>query len=99
MKEYGQASLDVVVQPGEVVPVFYAVPWHQFSRGSIGHEQQKRKGGALAVSRVLIGPRCHPARGLDSRCRCDPVPSRQPAGLQPDAGPVTPTRWCPAACS
>ena len=50
MKEYGQASLDVVVQPGEVVPVYYAVPWHQFSRGSIGHEKQRRKGlGAFAV--------------------------------------------------
>jgi len=50
MKEYGQASLDVVVQPGEVVPVYYAVPWHQFSRGSIGHEKQSRKGlGAFAV--------------------------------------------------
>ena len=51
MREYGQASLDVVVHPGEVVPVFYAVPWHQFSRGSIGHEKQDRKGlgGMLAV--------------------------------------------------
>ena len=50
MKEYGQASLDVVVHPGEVVPVYYAVPWHQFSRGSIGHEKQRRKGlGAFAV--------------------------------------------------
>ncbi len=53
MKEYGQASLDVVVRPGEVVPVFYAVPWHQFSRGSIGHERQKRKGGAAFA--VLMG--------------------------------------------
>src|SRR5690242_14456371 len=34
MREYGQASLDLVVRPGEVVPVFYAVPWHQFSTGS-----------------------------------------------------------------
>ena len=49
MREYGQASLDVVVQPGEVVPVFYAVPWHQFSTGSIGHEKQPRKGLAALV--------------------------------------------------
>src|SRR5687768_15657007 len=50
MREYGQATLDVVVHPGEVVPVYYAVPWHQFSRGSIGHEKQQRQGlGAFAV--------------------------------------------------
>ena len=50
VREYGQASLDVVVHPGEVVPVYYAVPWHQFSRGSIGHEKQQRQGlGAFAV--------------------------------------------------
>ena len=49
MREYGQASLDVVVQPGEVVPVFYAVPWHQFSTGSIGHQKQPRKGLAALV--------------------------------------------------
>ena len=49
MREYGQASLDLVVRPGEVVPVFYAVPWHQFSTGSIGHEKQPRKGLAALV--------------------------------------------------
>lgn len=58
MKEYGQASLEVQVRPGEVVPVFYAVPWHQFSRGSIGHEKQKRKGAgafvALMAAIVLV---------------------------------------------
>lgn len=62
MKEYGQAALDVHVHPGEVVPVFYAVPWHQFSRGSIGHEKQKRKGagafialmGAIVVVPLLL---------------------------------------------
>ena len=56
MREYGQATLDVVVHPGEVVPVYYAVPWHQFTRGSIGHEKQKRKGvgGMLAVVGVTV---------------------------------------------
>ena len=49
MREYGQASLDLVVRPGEVVPVFYAVPWHQFSTGSIGHQKQPRKGLAALV--------------------------------------------------
>jgi hypothetical protein len=50
MREYGQASLDVVVGPGEVVPVFYAVPWHQFTTGSIGHVKQPRKGVAAMVA-------------------------------------------------
>lgn len=56
MREYGQASLDVDVRPGEVVPVFYAVPYHQFTRGSIGHEKQKRKGvgGMLTVVGVTV---------------------------------------------
>jgi len=49
MREYGQASLEVLVRPGEVVPVFYAVPWHQFSTGSIGYQKQQRKGLAPLV--------------------------------------------------
>lgn len=44
MRTYGQASLDVTVAPGQLVPVFYATPWHQFTTGSMGHEEQKRKG-------------------------------------------------------
>ena len=108
MRDYGQASLDVVVHPGEVVPVFYAVPWHQFSRGSIGHEKQARNGlGAmLAVVRGI-------ARRLPRCSSCSPASDPGDAGPrttpdvrhgirrsdQPDARPVTPTRWCPAACS
>ena len=37
------------MRPGEVVPVFYAVPWHQFSTGSIGYQKQQRKGLAPLV--------------------------------------------------
>ncbi|MGL4743075.1 MAG: hypothetical protein ACRCXL_01610 [Dermatophilaceae bacterium] len=48
MRRYGQATLDIDVAPGQVVPVFYAMPWHQFTTGSIGFEKQKRRGaGAL----------------------------------------------------
>lgn len=48
MRQYGQASLDCTVQPNQVVPVFYASPFHQFTTGSIGHEKVKRKGiGAI----------------------------------------------------
>ncbi|MBM6401995.1 hypothetical protein [Phycicoccus sonneratiae] len=44
MRRYGQAELEVEVAPGAVVPVFYAVPWHQFTRGAIGTTPQKRPG-------------------------------------------------------
>lgn len=47
--EYGRASLEFDVRPGEAVPVYYMAPMHQFSDGSIGHEPQKRKGVAAAV--------------------------------------------------
>jgi hypothetical protein len=39
---FGQATLDVQVPPGARAPVFYAAPSHQFSRGAIGFEKQKR---------------------------------------------------------
>ncbi|MFF0339464.1 hypothetical protein [Kribbella sp. NPDC004875] len=48
MRVYGKAALDCTVQPNQAVPVFYASPFHQFTSGSIGHSQVKRKGiGAL----------------------------------------------------
>lgn len=59
MRRYGEASLDLVVQPGEVVPVFYAVPWHQFTRGAIGHEKQVRPGqGAMVAVFTVIALGC-----------------------------------------
>ena len=53
MRQYGQASLEVDVPPGGVVPVYYAVPWHQFTTGAIGTEKQQRPG--LAVFALIIG--------------------------------------------
>lgn len=48
LRAYGQASLTVDLQPGQRVDVFYAAPYHQFSKGAIGFEPQKRQGlGAL----------------------------------------------------
>jgi hypothetical protein len=57
MRQYGQAELTVDIAPGQVVPVFYAMPWHQFTRGSIGFEKQKRHGaGALfGIAGALVG--------------------------------------------
>lgn len=49
MRTYGQATLTGTLGPGQRMPVFYAVPWHQFTRGAIGHEPQKRPGGTAAV--------------------------------------------------
>ncbi|RLV55787.1 hypothetical protein D9V41_10045 [Aeromicrobium phragmitis] len=51
--EYGRASLEFEVRPGEAVPVFYMAPMHQFSAGSIGHEPQKRKGVTATIVAVV----------------------------------------------
>lgn len=57
MRRYGEASLDVDVPPGAVVPVFYALPWHQFSGGAMGHVEQSRPGmlGLLALLAAIVG--------------------------------------------
>ncbi|WP_108718220.1 hypothetical protein [Miniimonas sp. S16] len=54
MREYGQASLVFTAEPGQVVPVFYAGPWHQFTTGSIGHQKQSRKGVGFLVGLVAL---------------------------------------------
>ncbi|HWU23996.1 MAG TPA: hypothetical protein VN088_20845 [Nocardioides sp.] len=43
-KTYGQALLDVQVQEGQTVPVFYCQPTNVFSKGAIGHTKQKKPG-------------------------------------------------------
>lgn len=58
MRQYGQASLEVDVPPGGVVPVFYAVPWHQFTRGAIGVELQSRPGVGLLVALLAVTALC-----------------------------------------
>ncbi|WP_244929993.1 hypothetical protein [Nocardioides sp. W7] len=55
LREYGQATIDIDVAPGQTVPVFYAAPLHQFSRGRIGPERQKRPGVlALVVTLSVV---------------------------------------------
>jgi hypothetical protein len=52
---YGQATLDIDVAPGHTVPVFYAAPLHQFSKGRIGFEKQSRPGVlGLVVTLALV---------------------------------------------
>lgn len=54
MRRFGEAQLDVFVQPGQCVPVYYAVPWHQFTDGSIGHSEQSRKGAGVFVAMMSV---------------------------------------------
>jgi hypothetical protein len=59
LRKYGQASLAVNVQPNTELEVFYAPPFHQFSKGAMGFTPQKRAGvgiliGILAVVVVII---------------------------------------------
>ena len=52
LRRYGQAGMEVDIHPGQVVPVFYAPPWHQFTTGRIGHHEQPRTG--LVTMLVLV---------------------------------------------
>ena len=54
MRRYGQAELDVHVQQGQHVPVFYRAPLHQFTTGSIGHVTQSAKGVGFLVGLVVV---------------------------------------------
>ena len=53
MRTYGQAAMAFTVQPGQLVPVFYAAPMHQFTTGMIGHEPQKRKGIGVFIGMLV----------------------------------------------
>ena len=44
LMKFGQASLETQVPAGGQVTAYYAAPWHQFSRGALGYERQKRPG-------------------------------------------------------
>ena len=44
LMKFGEATLETQVPAGGQVSAFYAPPWHQFSRGAIGYEKQKRPG-------------------------------------------------------
>jgi hypothetical protein len=56
LMRFGEATLPLQVPPGAQVPVFYAAPWHQFSKGAIGHERQKRPGllGLIVMIAVVL---------------------------------------------
>ena len=54
LRQYGQAALDVGVADGQTVDVFYAPPWHQFTRGRIGTTPQRRPGLWVFVLTMLL---------------------------------------------
>ena len=54
MRRYGDAALDLVLQPGQAVEVFYAAPYNQFTSGSMGFTKQPRKGLALLLVPLAI---------------------------------------------
>ena len=56
IKTFGQASLDTSVPEGGQVMAYYAAPLHQFSRGAIGFEKQKRPGklGFVVMFSVIM---------------------------------------------
>jgi len=54
MWRYGDAALDLVLQPGHAVEVFYASPYNQFTSGSMGFTKQPRKGLALLLVPLAI---------------------------------------------
>ena len=54
MRRYGDAALDLVLQPGHAVEVFYAAPYNQFTSGSMGFAKQQRKGLAVLLIPLAI---------------------------------------------
>jgi len=52
---FGEATLETTVPEGGQVLAWYAAPMHQFSRGAIGYERQKRPGVVgFVVGLVLV---------------------------------------------
>jgi hypothetical protein len=56
LMKFGEATLETQVPAAGQVTAFYAAPWHQFSRGAIGYEKQKRPGavGFTVMMAVIV---------------------------------------------
>ena len=56
LKKFGEATLETTVPESGQVMAYYAAPMHQFSRGAIGYEKQKRPGmvGFAVVIAVIV---------------------------------------------
>lgn len=47
LRRYGEAAMELDIEPGQVVEVYYAPPFHQFATGELGLTPQRRKGAWL----------------------------------------------------
>lgn len=54
LRRYGQASIVADVPVNGWTRVFYALPWHQFTSGSLGYEKQPRKGVGFLVGLLVF---------------------------------------------
>ena len=56
LKKFGEATLETMVPEGGQVTAYYAAPMHQFSRGAIGYEKQKRPGtlGFILTLAIIV---------------------------------------------
>lgn len=54
LRTYGQADLDLNLAPGQLVQVYYAPPFHQFSSGSIGFTKQRHKGVGFLIGLLVF---------------------------------------------
>lgn len=53
LRRYGQASMEVVVQPRTELEVFYSPPYHQFTTGALGLVPQQRRGLGCLIGLLL----------------------------------------------
>lgn len=53
LRTYGQASFEARIEPGQLLTVYYAPPFHYLTTGSIGVTEQKAKG--LGVYVAILG--------------------------------------------
>ena len=53
MRTYGQAALDIQIEPSSTLEVFYAPPMHQFSKGAMGLTPQKRAGAGFLIGLIV----------------------------------------------
>lgn len=54
IRDFGHASIDLVVTPNEAVDVWYAAPAHPFSHGSLGLERQAPAGKRAVLTTLLV---------------------------------------------
>jgi hypothetical protein len=54
LKKFGEATLETTVPESGQVSAYYAAPMHQFTRGAIGYEKQKRPGTVGFILSITV---------------------------------------------